>query len=523
MIRAHRVAATAQDDAGLISGWNIAPNVSYSIAMTPGTTSCGVFLFAESGALVASGAGLVGAEQPCVLIPQSGQSIGMIDAELGWHLLLTTVGTEAQRTIRINPAVDLPDEIHPIYGDDALALVRATAGIDGAAHYIDDLTVTCPLGLGAGLGDVASVPVDGVAVVGQVESITWTGTPNGAQEQSVIRRHVAIAPEPYVAPVPVVPPVVADDTGETVADEPTSGNVLTNDEPGLTIVAVNGLSANVGVAVAGSNGGLFVISSTGAWTFDPDGDFAVLTGSETAETSVTYHASDGVSESMATLTITVSSGGVATDPYWADTGLCINASGADGSTTITDEKGNAITRNGDTQIDTSLGYPAIEFDGSGDYLSIADAAALRLGTGDFTMEVFLYSQTFADIGGANRCPLAKGAGASGGWSWLFTTGGLIVWYDTVGRFTTTVAIPLNTLTHACVTRESGVFRAFVGGVAAGGVTASIDLNSTAPLLVGTSLTSTGWFWGKIPSVRITKGVARWTAAFTPPEFPYPIA
>jgi VCBS repeat-containing protein len=237
----------------------------------------------------------------------------MIDAELSWHLLLTTTGTEPQRTIRINPAVDLPDEIHPIYADDDLALVRATAGIDGAAHYIDDLTVSCPIGLGAGLGDIASVPVGGVAIVGQVESITWAGTPNGVTETAVTRRHVAIAPAAHFDPVPVTPPTVADDEGETAADAPASGNVLTNDAPGLMIVAVNGLSANVGEPLAGSNGGVFSITSGGAWTFDPDGDFAALSGSETADTSVAYHASDGASESSATLTITVRAAGV---PLW---------------------------------------------------------------------------------------------------------------------------------------------------------------------------------------------------------------
>jgi len=369
MIRAHRVAATAQDDASLVSGWNIAPNVAYSVALAPGATSCGVFLFAESGALVASGAALVGTEQPCVLIPQSGQTIGMIDAELGWHLLLTTVGTEAQRTIRINPSVDLPDEIHPIYGEDGLALVRATAGIDGAAHYIDDLTVTCPLGLGAGLGDVASVPVDGAAVVGQVESITWTGTPNGASEQAVIRRHVAIAPAPAV--VPPAPPVVVNDAGETAADETTSGNVLTNDTSGLTVTAVNGLSANVGVAVAGNNGGVFTFASNGAWTFDPNGDFAALTGSDTANTSVTYHASDGAGEAGATLTVTVSAGGIETDPMWADVALLIQA--PETGSTIADAKGKTVAVQGNTVVSNALGYPTILFDGNGDRLDVGTA------------------------------------------------------------------------------------------------------------------------------------------------------
>jgi VCBS repeat-containing protein len=122
-------------------------------------------------------------------------------------------------------------------------------------------------------------------------------------EAAVIRRHVAIAPAPAVAPP--TPPVVANDAGETTADETASGNVLTNDDDGLIVVAVNGLVANVGAEVAGDNGGVFVIDDDGAWTFDPDGDFADLEGEESEETAVTYHASDGVSESAATLTVTV--------------------------------------------------------------------------------------------------------------------------------------------------------------------------------------------------------------------------
>lgn len=329
----------AQDDASLAAGWNVAPNIAYTLLLLPGASSCGVYLYDEDGTtMIASGAALAGTDQPCVLIPQSGQTVEMVDADLGWHLLLTTTGTESQRTIRLGPAVDLPDEIHPVYGNDGMALARATAAIDAAAHYIDDVTITCPLGLGAGLGNIVSVPVDGVAVVGQVESITWTATPDGTTEQAVIRRHVAIAPDAFAE---VTPPTVADDTGTATHTTGTSGNVLANDESGLTVTAVNGLAANVGVAVDGDNGGSFTIAANGAWTFSPDGDFALLSGSETADTSVTYHASDGTAESMATLTVAVShtnAAPVATD----DTGE------TDAATTTS---GNVLTNDTDTDLD----------------------------------------------------------------------------------------------------------------------------------------------------------------------------
>ena len=306
MIRAHRVSAAAQDDASLVSGWNIAPNVVYILRLLPGTSSCGVLLYDDGNTLLASGAALAGTEQPCVLIPQAEQGVDMVDAELGWHLLLTTTGTESQREIRIGPSVDIPDEIHPVYADDDMALARATAAIDDAAHYRDDVAVTCPLGLGVGLGGIVLVPVDGVSVIGHVESITWTGTPSGTIDQAVIRRHVAIVPDLFVEPTPVTPPIVADDIAETDEDTAISGNVLTNDEAGLTVVAVNGLSANVGMTVAGSNGGAFVINSDGTWTFSPGVEFAYLSGTETVATAVSYHASNGATESEAMLTIIVS-------------------------------------------------------------------------------------------------------------------------------------------------------------------------------------------------------------------------
>lgn len=303
MIRAIRPSAMAQDDASLVSGWNVAPNVAYTLVLLPGGASCGVLLLDEAGlTLVASGAALVGTNQPCVLAPQSGQAVGMVDADLGWHLLLSTAGTESQRTIRIGPAVDLPDEIHPVYGDDALALARATAAIDSAAHYIDDVTVTCPLGIGAGLGDVVSVFVDGAAVVGQVESITWVGMPDGVIETAVIRQHVAIAPDACVAPTPLG---VVDDTGAATHLTGTTGNVLANDGSGLTVVAVNGLSANVGEPVGGDNGGSFTINSDGSWTFAPGSDFELLDPLESVDTRVAYHASDGTTEEVGSLVVTV--------------------------------------------------------------------------------------------------------------------------------------------------------------------------------------------------------------------------
>lgn len=398
MIRAHRIAATAQDDTSLLGGWNISPNLAYALVLLPGPSSCGVLLYADN-ALVATGAALTGTDQPCVLTSQAGQTIEMVDAELGWHLLLTTVGTEVQREIRINPSVDLPDEIHPVYGDDGMGLARATAAIDEAAHYRDDVPVNCPLGLGAGCGDIVSAPVDGAAVVGQVESITWAGTPDGTSEQAMIRRHVAIAPGSFVEPPE--PPSVANDFAAATHLTGTSGNVVANDGAGLVVVAVNGLAALVGEAVNGDNGGIFTIAANGFWTFDPDGDFALLAESEPVNSSVVYHASDGTAEGVATLTITVSyqnSPPVVANDY-AETDAITNVSGNvltndtdidDDTLVVSKVAGSSINIGTDMPgsnggIFTIAANGAWTFIPNGDFSSLADA---QTATTSITYHVF---------------------------------------------------------------------------------------------------------------------------------------
>ncbi|MBU4526547.1 MAG: hypothetical protein KUA37_02050 [Desulfomicrobium sp.] len=197
MIRAIRLHAMALDDPGPIAGWNILPNAAYAVVLAPGTLACSVMLFDESlETVIATGAASVGAEQPCTLFPLSGHAIGMTDADLGWHLLVTTTGSEAQRTVRIGPVVDLPDEVHPVNADETLALARATAAIDAGTHHVQSVTVVCPPDAHVEIGSIVSVRVDGMPIIGQVESITWSATPDIAVEKAVIRRHIAITPEP---------------------------------------------------------------------------------------------------------------------------------------------------------------------------------------------------------------------------------------------------------------------------------------------------------------------------------------
>lgn len=179
--------------------------------------------------------------------------------------------------------------------------------------------------------------------------------------------------------------LIVDDAAETDAATATSGNVLANDTGTLTVSAVNGMSANVGQVVAGSDGGEFVIGADGSWTFDPTDDFDGLSGSDTATTSVTYHASNGEAEASATLTVTVSSSDAQPwTPAETTTALWLDAADA---TTITlngstvsewrDKSGNARhAAQATAGKQPARGVNWLSFDGSDDEMQLSNITTL---------------------------------------------------------------------------------------------------------------------------------------------------
>lgn len=104
-------------------------------------------------------------------------------------------------------------------------------------------------------------------------------------------------------------PIAFDNTGNTDPLTVITGNVLSNDRDSnndaLFVSKVLNDELNVGVAVAGNNGGLFIINSDGDWSFDPNGEFSSLSSGEYATTSIVYHVSDGELDDTGTLSVVV--------------------------------------------------------------------------------------------------------------------------------------------------------------------------------------------------------------------------
>jgi len=204
----------------------------------------------------------------------------------------------------------------------------------------------------------------------------------------------------------------------------------------------------------------------------------------------------------------------AADPQYSNVQLLLHCNGTNGSTTFTDssQNGLTVTANGNSQISTAqykFGGASAYFDGSSNGIQ-AQNSALITGTGQFTVEMWFYASSLD--GG-----LMHSGNLNGGYELGLYTDGLKFWTYNGGDVLTTTAPSTNAWHHVAVTRDSSdVLRMFVDGVLADSTTGFTENLYRNLLVIGTSRTAFYDFDGYVDDFRLTTGVARYTAAFTPP-------
>jgi len=183
---------------------------------------------------------------------------------------------------------------------------------------------------------------------------------------------------------------------------------------------------------------------------------------------------------------------------------------------------NDLETVGNAQISTTqskFGGSSMYFDGTGDYLTSPQSTALDL-SGDFTVELWVY---FSSVSGTTS--LVGKWGGAGAYAWIlqYISGtGLSFYTGSSGGLGTQISgaftAVANTWYHLAVTRSSNSVRLFVNGAQVGSTTTNTN-NLTASnqaLNIGRNAdTNIQYLTGYIDDLRITKGVARYTAAFTP--------
>lgn len=219
------------------------------------------------------------------------------------------------------------------------------------------------------------------------------------------------------------------------------------------------------------------------------------------------------------------------DRHFSNVSLLLHMDGANGSTTFTDNSSNAlaVTAAGTPTISTSqsvFGSSSALFPTNQSYLTAPSSSAWAFGTGDFTIEFWIYITSNQNSQGiiGNR----PNSAVASTWQILFwTTNNRIEFHSGAAVvLQSTSTIPLNTWSHVAFCRASGTLRAFLNGVQVGSVANANDYSTVAALNINRDLNvyaSNNGITGNLDDVRITKGVARYTSNFTPSTSAFPNA
>tara|TARA_R100001594_G_scaffold135601_1_gene177406 strand:+ start:1538 stop:4195 length:2658 start_codon:yes stop_codon:yes gene_type:complete len=205
------------------------------------------------------------------------------------------------------------------------------------------------------------------------------------------------------------------------------------------------------------------------------------------------------------------------------TKLLLHCDGENSGGTFMDDSGrlHTIIGNGNVHTDTSVkkfGTASAQFDGTGDYLQVAANGDWDVGTGDFTIDCWVYTSTTAGAGyiletrdGSNLNNFA-----------LYRSGDEVHYYAQGGsiQIDSGAALTVDTWHHIALVRDGSDVELFVDGVSKGTVTDANDYQGAAPLLIGARYSDEHYWTGYMDEFRWSKGVARWDAAFTPETSAY---
>lgn len=230
----------------------------------------------------------------------------------------------------------------------------------------------------------------------------------------------------------------------------------------------------------------------------------------------------------------IDNGGAAGDAYWNNTISLLHFEGADGATSTTDQKSPTWTFAGNAQIDTAIkkfGTSALLLDGNDDNIS-STHSDFNLNNSDYTIEGWIYvavasvtaeNTIFSNYPGSDQTK-ARFIFRVGPNNTLKMTEQDPNGMNDASANSSNNAVPTQTWVHVAFTKQGTSVKGFVNGVQVCSMTSSNRTAFASRLNIGQFDNTDVYKWnfnGSIDDVRVTKGVARYTANFTPPSAPFP--
>lgn len=208
------------------------------------------------------------------------------------------------------------------------------------------------------------------------------------------------------------------------------------------------------------------------------------------------------------------------DANWANVSALLHFNGTQGSSTFTDSTGKVWTPAAAVEINTSqkmFGTASGYF--LGGYISTASHVGFGFGAGNYTIEGFYRDQgvagfqTFFETRTGVNSGICIGHGGEGG-------GGLFVANDVGVIGTSGTEFTTGAWEHWAVSKLGTTIRAYQNGVEVFNIVDSRTLAAASTAFIGANYLGNQAVSGFLDEVRITKGVARYTANFAPPTTPF---
>jgi hypothetical protein len=309
----------------------------------------------------------------------------------------------------------------------------------------------------------------------------------------------------------------------------TAGQVLVANSTGVTWGDANNATNLGGVAAASYVNTAGAYTRTGVTTFNAN---AVIgpTGELVFDANSGIYANGSLGTAGQVLTSN------ATTIYWANSSgggggftngqsISVNNFVVSGSFTAN----GSVGASGQTLLSTGTGVqwgtnsPAYNYstqlNGAAHFFTFPSNAAFGFGTGDFTIECWIYpiilsagSQPLIDFRNAN----------SGAYPTLFINGSTVSYYvNSATRISAGSTISNNNWYHLALVRISGSTKLYINGVQSGSTYADTTNYLTSPITIGNFNDGVGGSYtnGLITNARVVKGTGVYTGAFTVPTSP----
>ena len=217
----------------------------------------------------------------------------------------------------------------------------------------------------------------------------------------------------------------------------------------------------------------------------------------------------------------------------------LHMDGTDASTTFTDSSyagansPHTFTAAAAAQIDTAqskFGGASTLFTGAASYLTSADSADWLFGSGNFAIDSWVRWASLPGSGDLNMLALQR-VDANNRWRfYLYNNAGTYEWRfrhypnnatPDISMIVNTATLAANTWYHIEIDRSGNSWYIFQDGTQCGSTyTDTNDIHDFAATLDLGYETAVASFSGWMDEFRITKGIARHTANFTPPTRAY---